>query len=284
VYDYNFPVYTASSGDPLVTIACTGQADCADGGVQIHVPSLANHAGGSDAHLAVIQPNGVEYDFWLVSSNPPYVNGSRLSAGGAAHLNLNGSGSIAPGFVVGGATAGGIALSIGQIYTSEFAAGSINHAISVVMPCGTTTTPLWVFPATQITGTCAGSQGMPLGSRLWWAPSDAQTNSMPLAHDMKTVLIAMHHYGVFFTDNDNGSSGINGQGGGMGPHIENQEPYWTYGMGIDPALNYASSAPGWTHVVTSSGVNRYLLVSSGSTVDFLDNLKLLAPCVTQQTC
>lgn len=285
-YDYSFPIYVATSSDPLVTINCNhlAVADCVDGGVQIRLPSQAKQAGGGDHHLGVLEPNGIEYDFWLVTSNPPYSNGSQISAAGEAHFALNGSnfGSafVAPGFDVGAATAGGIALSIGQVYVSELATGTINHAISLLYPCGTSN---WVYPASQTTGICANGQGMPLGSRLWWAPSDSQTQGMSIPRDLKTILIAMHHYGAFFTDNGGGSTNINGQGVGSGGHLENQEPYWIYGNGNDPVLNYASSA-GWNHISTSSGVNRYLLAGAGGTVNFLGNLKVLDPCVTQKTC
>jgi hypothetical protein len=286
-YDYTFPVYVASAGDPLVTIVCNrlSPAPCSDGGARIHMPALARQAGGEDRHLAVLEPDGTEYDFWLVSSKPPYRNGSLFSAAGEGRYALNGSrrdeNSLAPGFNVGSATAGGIALSVGQIYTAELAAGAINHAIALVFPCSTNA---WVFPASQPTGTCANGQGMPLGSRVWWQPADDRTVAMDLPRDIKTILVALHHYGGFFIDNGAGSGNIDGRGDGMGAHIENQEPYWIYGNGTDPALNYAANAQGWNHVRTSSGVDHYLLAVLGSSVDFSHNLKVLAPCVTQQSC
>jgi hypothetical protein len=279
-YDYSFPVYTASNSDPLVTIACTGGASCADSGAQIHLPALAQQAGGSDAHLAVLQPNGVEYDFWSVSSQPPYINNAKISASGEAHFTANGSGDIASGFVTGAATAGGIALSIGQTYTSELAAGVINHAISLTFPCGTSA---WVYPSSQTTGICGQGQGMPLGSRVWWALSDAQTQAIQTSRDMQTILIALHHYGGFFTDGGSGGASVNGGGVGLGLHLENQEAYWIYGNGVDPVLNHAVSA-GWNHIVTSSGVNRYVIGTSGGAINFLSNLQVLAPCVTQGAC
>jgi len=273
-YDYTFPVYVASSGDPLVTIFCNhlSPALCSDGGVKIRIPALARQAGGTDHHLAVLEPNGMEYDFWLVTSRPPYRNGSRLSAAGEGH-------ALPSGFDVGAATAGGNALSIGQIYTSELAAGAVNHALSVMFSCSTNG---WVYPASQATGTCENGQGMPLGSRVWWSPTDEQTRAMPfIPRDVKTILVAMHRYGAFFTD---GNGTNDGRGRGMAGRLENQEPYWMYGKGIDPALDYAAKAPDWRHVRRFLGADRYLLIAPGSSVDFLDNLKVLAPCVTRHTC
>jgi hypothetical protein len=280
-YDYSFPIYTASSSDPLVTITCSHvtTASCVDQGTHIRLPALATQAGGSDHHLSVIQPNGVEYDFWLVTSNPPYANGSALVAAGEAHFSPGG-GSIAPGFSAGAATAGGLALSLGQIYTSEFATGVINHAIGLTFACGTSG---WVYPSSQTTGICANNQGIPLGSRVWWQPDDAQTRAMQLPRDIKTILVALHNYGGFFIDGGGGGS-VNGSGTGMGTRLESQEPYRLYGNGFDPARNYATSTPGWLHIATLNGINRYVLRANGASLDFLDNLKVVAPCVTRGTC
>jgi hypothetical protein len=291
-YDYNFPVYIALPSDPLVTIVCNNlsAAPCVDGGEQIHMPALARQAGGTDQQLVVLESTGLEYDFWLVSSNPPYSNGSSFSAAGEGHFSSAGSNDgpnfVAPGFDIGSASAAGAVLSASQLYTSELSAGVINHAVSFVFPCGTNA---WVFPASQATGVCANGAGMPLGSRVWWQPTDAQTDAMLLGRDITTVLVAMHHYGGFFTNNGGGSVNINGQGGGMGAQLENQEPYWIYGNGVDPALNYAMNAfamneSGWVDITTTQGVHHYLLTVLGSRVDFLDNLKVVASCVTQKTC
>ena len=280
-YDYNFPLYRASTSDPLVKIICTGEASCADGDAQIRIPASARQAGGTDHHLAVLESNGLEYDFWGVSSSPPYADGSTISTAGEAHFSLSGgsgggTGYIAPGFAVGAATAGGNALSIGQVYTSELASGVIKHALSLTFPCGTSS---WLYPSSQISGVCGSGQGMPLGSRVWWQPSDAQTNGLSIARDMKTILIALHHYGGFYTDSFGGTT--NGYGKGMGTRLENQEQYWVYGNGFDPALAYAQSA-GWNHI--TGGVDRYVLAVSGASIDLLDNLKVVAPCVTQGIC
>ena len=277
-YDYRFPIYVASLADPLVTIV----GPCVENGGQIHLPALAKQAGGEDHHLGVIEPNGVEYDFWLVTSVPPYVNGSKLVSQGCGSLYLSGANSgptfIAPGFGFEMATAGGIALSAGQIYTSELAAGVINHAIAYNLPCESIG---WVFPATQQTGTCANGNGVPLGSRIWWSPTDTATNAMNLPRDVKTILIAMHHYGGYFTDNGNGTSNINGQGGGIGTKVESNQPYWVYGGGVDPALNYVKSSPGWNHIIVSSAnLDRWILVTTGAQVDFLHNIKFLDPALT----
>jgi hypothetical protein len=68
----------------------------------------------------------------------------------------------------------------------------------------------------------------------------------------------------------------------MGTRLENQEQYWIYGNGFDPALAYAQSASGWNHI--TGGVDRYALAVDGGTLNLLGNLQVLAPCVTQGTC
>ncbi len=279
VYDFSFPIYQAAATDPLVHISCTthNTITCEDNGIAINLPSLAKQAGGGDHHLAVIEPNGLEYDFWLVSTNPPYTSSSTISATGESHFALDGTSVanfVAPGFNAGAATAGGEALSIGQIYTSELAAGNINHAIFLTFPCGTNS---FVFPATQTSGTCTGGNGMPLGSRVWWSLDDTTTNALNAPTDLKTVLRALHKYGGYYMD----STGA--VGSGMSSHMENQEAYWIYGGGIDPALNYVSTAPGWNHIINTP-VNRWLLAVAGNIVNFSANLKVVAPCVTTSNC
>jgi hypothetical protein len=278
-FDFSFPIYQAASTDPLIRIFCTqsNSVTCEDNGISINIPSLAAQAGGGDHHMSVIEPNGVEYDFWEVSTNPPYSAGQTIQAIGETHFNLDGttvSNFVAPGFNAGAATAGGEALSTGQVYTSELAAGVINHAIFLTFPCGTNT---FVFPASQISGTCAGGSGMPLGSRVWWSLSDTATNALSAPADLKTVLRALHKYGGYYMD----STGA--VGSGMSAHMENQEAYWIYGGGVDPALNYVSTAPGWNHIINGN-VNRWLLAVAGNIVNFSSNLQVIAPCVTQQTC
>lgn len=274
VYDYNYPVYVAKATDPIVTVWCTG---CSSPSFAVNLPMLAKPAGGTDHHLAVIEPNGVEYDFWDVSTvYYPYQTGDPLSAQGDSAFYIDGlPGSldpyyVAPGFNSAAATAGGIAVSEGQIYVSELQAGIINHALSINMPCGSNA---WVFPATQVTGICANGQGMPLGSRIWWAPTNAATASMNLGRDMTTILNALHNYGGYFTDNGGGS---NGAGSGLGTKIESQEVYWLYGGGVDPVLNYVSSNSEWSHVVAGT-LNRYLLSVPSSSLNLTANMKLLAP-------
>jgi hypothetical protein len=270
-YDYTFPVYPARLTDPLVKVVCQW---CSDSGVSIHLPALARQAGGSDGHLSALQPNGVEYDFWGVSSNPPYANGSTLKALTESSYNVNGTSRgpryVAPAFNSAGATAGGVALSVGQIYPSELAAGVIAHAIAISLPCSNAS---WVFPATQTTGICANGQGAPLGTRLWWKMSDNSTNALNAPNDLKTVLRALHHWGGFFID-----------GGGLGSRLANSEPIWLYGNGVNNDLSYAQHAPGWQHVVGSNGVDRWLLQASGNAIGVTKYLVFLDPCVTNGTC
>ncbi len=281
-YDYSFPVYQAGPNDQTVVIHCASGGTCSDNGVTIQLPIWAQAAGGGDHHLAVLQTNGIEYDFWGVQSNPPYHWLNNLTAANESKFNSNGTNNggyyVAPGFEYYASTAGGIALTAGQVYISELQSGLIHHALNITLPCGNGT---YVWPATQISGQCSGGSGVPLGSRVWWQLNHSQTISLGLSWDMTVVLFALHDYGGFYTDSG-GGTGVNGSGAGFGIRLENQEPYWIYGNGVDPVLNWAINQ-NWNHV-TGSGINRYMIGTIGGSLDILDNLKLIQNCVTIQSC
>jgi hypothetical protein len=297
-FDYNFPVFIATNADPTVKLHCTanfGSDGCGSEGDLVHVPANATQAGGSDHHLVLIEPGStLEYDMWGVQSSPPYSSGQTLSFEWGNKVRLDGKpivrtqpcqarndcSDIAAGFMYGGATAGNEALLPAQVYISELARGSINHALYVVANC-VGGTP--VFPASIPDNHCMNNEGFPFGTRLWYDLSDAQVAALPnLNGDEKTILRAMHHYGAFVIDIGGCRGSSCAPNNGLGSHFENQEPYWTYGAGVDPTVAYAMSH-GWQHVV-SGAVNRWSLDLNGPTIDFLHHLHVVAPCVTLRTC
>jgi hypothetical protein len=283
-YDYNFPVYQGGSNDQTVTIHCASGGTCSDNGTTIQLPIWAAQAGGSDHHLAVLEAaTGIEYDFWGVSSNPPYTWLENITASNESKFNINGTNNggyyVSPGFEYYASTAGGIGLSGGEVYISELQQGIINHALNLTFSCGTNS---YVYPATQTSGQCSGGNGIPLGSRVWLSLSRAAIWALPVSKDMQTILVALHEYGGFYTDSG-GGSGVNGSGTGFGVKFESQEPYWIWDNGSDPVSAYAI-ANSWPHVVNGS-VNRYDVGSiGGSYVNLYSYLKLVAPCETQNNC
>src|SRR5919108_3480828 len=56
--DYGRPVYEASAGDPAYRLRCEGRyCPMPIEGERIRVPAGARPAGGSDGHMAIVQPN-----------------------------------------------------------------------------------------------------------------------------------------------------------------------------------------------------------------------------------
>jgi hypothetical protein len=94
--DYFHPVYAARLRDPVYTVHCVRwTSSCEIEGHRVHIPSAARAAGGADGHMAVLQPDGWEYDFWQVRDKPPAGGTLVVSHGGRTRTNGDGLGSDA---------------------------------------------------------------------------------------------------------------------------------------------------------------------------------------------
>ena len=93
-------------------------------------------AGGADGHMAVLQPDGWEYDFWQVQSKPAAGGTLVVSHGGRTRTNGDGLGSDA--------TAAEFGLAAGIVGGDEMTAGHIDHALFVNARC---TSGHSVYPA-----------------------------------------------------------------------------------------------------------------------------------------
>jgi len=71
-HDFGHPIYYGDRADPLYTIRCVRWVrGCEVHGMKIRIPSKALPAGGSDAHMAVIDAaSHWEYDLWEVRTAP----------------------------------------------------------------------------------------------------------------------------------------------------------------------------------------------------------------------
>jgi len=210
-------------------------------GRKIHIPKWAVPAGGfagtvkpsllasrnhyvHDAHLSVIQPDGVTcYDFWGVwvltgdssfsmggVTVPPHSIGA-LSAG---HVDVRGQGNA----IVGG---GGIAASwsqiAGVIMYSELAAADHNpvnaipHALTFDVPYTTGT----VYPCNlqnngvTVSGKTAANYP-PMGARFHLDMTDAEIAKLKLPKWHQAIVYALAHYGAFVSDTNGGDQGSMG--------------------------------------------------------------------------
>ena len=154
-------VYYSRTSDPVVTIHCTyywGPGTCSGAnkvnvdGQHIHVPAGAMpQDNGSDMHMTVVdQANQLEYDFehatWSADHQTLNVwAGAEIPAGPNLGTGLGGGG-----------TAAGTATPAGLITEPELASGTINHALSINLPC----TSGAVYPAGGAYGlACSQIQG-----------------------------------------------------------------------------------------------------------------------------
>jgi hypothetical protein len=228
--DYDHPVYYAQPGDPTYTVHCTESwGACPVEGLQVGVPAGAVPAGGSDAHMAVIdQASGWEYDFW--KAGKPAAGGGTLTVGWGGRTKIDGDGLGSP------ATAGNFGLAAGIIRPEELAAGKIDHALFMVVKC-TNGTSVW--PAGPNSGRSCSSMGLSntgapaMGQHFFLAMSDAQIDALAKPAWQKTILRAMARYGLYVGDT----------GGGF-LKIESASSYTSFGK-ADP----------WTQVAKDAGIS-----------------------------
>ncbi|MBC5798943.1 MAG: hypothetical protein GIW94_03055 [Candidatus Eremiobacteraeota bacterium] len=299
--DYGDPFYFGHSTDPLVTIQCQATwAPCYGHPYQLHIPAKARATGGSDHHLTVIEPGGMEYDWWEFPVYPgaqDIVNGQTLKpqSDGVGSM-LTGTGFLSKG----GATAAGNLQLAGATLDSELMTGplsnptaltgaTIPHALMTGYACGGSH---WggngpIFPSTRANpptdNPCQDGKGIPEGSRLWLDLTDTQIDALNIEPLAKPILKAAHDYGVFIIDSG-GCSQPCASGAGTGIQVggggETQQ-YFSYGN-PNPLYSYGS-AHGWAHY-NGQNVDRYVYDLLNGTVDWTQHLHVLDPCVTLKTC
>jgi hypothetical protein len=222
----------------------------------VQIPNGAWHATGSDGHLAVIQPDGhTEIDMWQVQNPNPISGGGTITVHDYGALDLNSSGCC------GGSTAANQGLAAGAIRGPELAAGSINHALSVVAKC---TSGTYVAPANGGGTACSTSPGSapPDGARLQLKMNDTTISSLSVPAYEKTILRAMAHYGVYITDT-----------GGSPMDLQ-----------YEPAIDYTTSGSTTNTVMSYLQTQGY---SDPATINLnlpWSDFQIVSPCYAQGTC
>jgi hypothetical protein len=273
-------VYFAQSRDPVATIHCTyqfGPGTCTGAdqinidGQQIHVPAgAAPQDNGSDKHMTIVEQAGeVEYDFehaaWSADHHTLNVwAGAEIPSGADLGTGLGGGG-----------TAAGTATLAGLITAPELAAGRINHALAITIPC----TDGYVYPANGANGfACnqirpAETPGttVPLGSLLQLNMTDIQIAVSGAPAWEQTIMTAMAHYGLYVNDTQgNGAPDV------IGLEAESDVSYTS--LGGQPLLaNLIKSLGGYYY----APLRRWIL--SGPHIP-IANLRVLDPCVAQNIC
>jgi hypothetical protein len=281
-YDFSHPIYYASTSDPVVSLQCTLYCNTVDNGgypATMYLPALARPAGGSDAQMAVIQPNGTEIDFWTTTTpSANWTTGATVTAKAIANC---GSFTTGSGFLPTGpaATAGGSCLATGYLRANELAAGSIDHALELVSQCAVG----WQYPAypNATTSACTSGTGAPLGGHLWYDVADTTTNANAALQPWeKAILNALHDYGGYLEDDVGGGASPSG----IAFLAASGEAPWVYGH-PDPFAMLASQ--GW-YAVTVSGsfTPRYVGADpwQPAGVNFAAHFHWLDPCAARGSC
>jgi hypothetical protein len=270
-------VYFSRTTDPVVTIHCTyewGPGTCS--GVnkvnvdaqQIHIPSGAMpQDNGSDMHMSVIdQTNNVEYDFehatWSTDHQTLNVwSGAEIPAGNNVGTGLGGGG-----------TAAGFSTLAGLITAPELAAGAINHALVINVPCTNgavyPASGPWGLACSQIAGEKSTGTTTPLGTLFQLNMTDAQITATGAPAWEQTIMTAMAHYGMYVNDTD----GIDN----IELEAESDVSYTSLG-GKSQMDNFIANNGGYYY----SPLNRWIL--GGKPIP-TSRLRVVSPCFAQGTC
>ncbi|HEV3227827.1 MAG TPA: hypothetical protein VGY97_00015 [Solirubrobacteraceae bacterium] len=254
------PTYFSQALDPTFTLHCTeAWGRCSIEGAVVHIPDRALPAGGSDAHLSVVdQTTGWEYDLWGVESKPPGGGLLTFRWGGRTRVDGDGLGSDAVAAQYG--TAAGV------LRAEELASGHINHALFLGVHCDSGT---WVYPATKGGDPCPDPTNAPAeGTRFQLAMSDNQIISLPVPQWKKVILLAMAHYGMIVGDT----------GGSWGIGQESGVVYTSFGQ----TDKWVTLAQQWNVPYYPPDQDYVFNLRDG--VDWASYLRVVQPCVSQGTC
>lgn len=259
---WDHPLYWAHYGDPSYTIkdvdypceVVKRETSCPK---TVLIPNGAEHALGGDGHLAVVQPDGTEVDFWQVQNMNPISGGGTLTVSEYGALPINGSGCC------GQATAAMQGLEAGEVRGQELQVGSINHALTIAVECSNGT---HVYPAAGDGDSCPDTAYAPaVGQRFQLNMTDQQVDALNIPAYRKVILKAMIHYGFYIAD----------VGGGP------------WDLFFEPALDYTSFGAPNPFVVYAKQAG----LTTGSSYTFTFNggvdwskLQVVNVCYTAGTC
>ena len=211
---YSMPVVQADDCDPLVTFTSDhNEVPPAD---TYRVPADAQVATGTDAHLLVVQPDGVTLvEMWTAEK----VSDSQWKAGRVEVVDLGGSG-IGPDNGVrayGGSASGGL-IRTWEIDPTDpsYVDGVIRHPLAVAMPSsmflytegdpgydaeGYGTALGYVWPATEqdYASPWEYSGTIPMGAKVV-LPKSVDIASLELSPEAASVAQALQDYGGYITD------------------------------------------------------------------------------------
>jgi hypothetical protein len=235
-------------------------------GIHIHIPLGAQPEQQFDGHMTIVdQANNAEYDFdhawWTGPDQLTVWSGGELPVSGPNATGLYGT-----------ADAADLGLLGGIIRPEELQQGSINHALTISVPC----TEGYVWPAQGPYGYACSSMnqstaGAPkLGELLQLNMSDAQISATHAPLWQQTIMRAMAHYGMYIND-------TNGPDNPQTLEFESQDDVSFTSLGM-PGL-MARTIQGFGGAQYAPGD----WVIDGIRID-VSKLRVIDPCVRQGTC
>ena len=255
----------------------------------MHMPQGAVVQGGQaaappsftpDAHLTVVDvDSGWEYDFWQVQRSPiRSSDGAQLNISWGGRTRIDGDGLAAEGT----ATAAHFGNLAGRIRAEELLAGSINHALFIVIDCDNGQA---VYPAQASDKRCSNdiANAPPMGSRLQLDMSRAEIDALPVPEWKKVLLRAMATYGMFFGDTGSSFSFSFQTEAGAQYTVSGRPDQWlavarkygwAYDDGSDPSYPFANYTGSMRN--DDDGIEWTQRVWS--------RLRVVAPCVSDGTC
>jgi hypothetical protein len=270
--DYGRPSYRARRGDPVYVLRCAGRyCPMPIEGHRIRVPPGARPAGGGDGHMAIVQPDGWEYDLYEVRT-PIQRAGGVITTNGGGRTRINGRGTQVPG----GATAARFGLLGGLVRAQELAAGRIDHALVFVSHCVSRRV---VPPAAGRARTCTSigkpeQNAPPTGARFQLALSRREIDELGLPPWKKAIVRAIARYGMYLSDT----------GGGF--LVQESGSTYTSFRRRDALEIFAErrlGVPGIRTWISSGDGKRDYVLDLARGIPW-HRLRVVDPCVTQRTC
>ncbi len=272
--DGGVPIYWSQPSDPVYSLHCVKPwGHCDIEGMQIHVPAQAEPTGGyatpdneHDAHLTIVdQQSGWEYDLWNVQSK----TGSTFNFGWGGRTRIDGDG------LGSAAVAAGYGSIAGPIRPEELAAGEINHALSMVVPCTNSS----VYPANGTGLSCSDAglpdaNSIPMGSHFQLGMRQSAIRRLKVAPWKKAVLSALATYGAYVSD----TSGVADQ---WGFEKESSASFTGFGQ-PDPWVQLARSLGYKPEDFNHNGYQEYWM-NLASGVPW-NRMRVVSACAAQGNC
>jgi hypothetical protein len=258
--DFQHPTYWPTPDDPVFTVHCTRPfGRCEVEGLRVRIPDRARPAGGSDAHMTVVdQRSGWEYDFWEVTSKPKGGGELTMGYGGRTRIDGDGLGS--------NSTAAHFGNLAGIIRAPELRRGRIEHALFLVAECDSGE---FVYPAQGIGAPCEDRTNAPAeGMRFQLDMSDREIRALGEPRWREGILRALAHYGMFVGDTG---------GSPWDLEFESGSTYTSFGY-PDPIVTLAKRLG-----IPQEADGRYHY-ELDHVVDWRSRLRVVDPCVTERSC